>query len=504
MPNVVRFALSTARTLTVPGAGTFINGILDVDATKTQLLARTRYLVSPFRAVELGVTDATTPYPTLPATGPGDPDPDPYPQYLTDDAARAAYGLPAPIASGRAATGTAVVLGDSNTARPPDGATGATPDTAGQRQAPGWFQLMCMMSKGAIRHGGLFARSGYTTAQVRDLYLSSALALDVTQRGAVFIMLGTNDISAGSGASFDLAASTTAYVDIVTQVKAAGSLPVVCIPIPCSAAPAIQVNQQIWNRRLRQIADYHHLPVIDFYTPLLDPATGGIVTAWQTDTTHANNLGRRVMASAAIAQGVTGLFPPAYPLTSKWSPDPSNAVPNGLFLAGSGTGWATDGTAGTITYPTPTVGDKLAGQWQEIAANTPGVRNGRRTNSIPSRATLGWAVGDTVEFTCRVQTEGVEAAAAAALNPDVYVGLRFDDVANTTISFAYGLYGGSASRQNVDVADGLLRARATIPVGCENFRVYASVDGADATHVIKLRFGEVTLRNLTALGTYVP
>jgi lysophospholipase L1-like esterase len=444
---------------------------------------------------------------------PGPPAPDPYPQYVTDAdlanpasgpsvALRAAYGAGGRV--GRALTNNAVVLGDSNTARPPDGATGATPDTAGQRQAPGWFQLMCMMSKGAIRHGGLFARSGFTTAQVRDLYLGNVLALDPTQRGAVFIMLGTNDISLGNGASFDLAAATAAYVDIIQQVQAAGSLPVICLPLPCSASTAIQANQQVWNRRLRQLGDYYHCPIIDFYTPLLDVTTGGIPAAWQTDSTHANNLGRRVMASAAIAQGVNSLFPPAPVITAKWATDPSNAVPNGLFLAGSGAGWATDGTAGTITYPAPVTADKLAGQWQQIAANTPGVRNGRRTSSIPSRATLGWAVGDTVEFTCRVQTDGVEAAAAAGLNPDVYVGLRFDDVNNTTISFAYGLYGGSASRQNVDVADGLLRARATIPAGCENFRVYASVDGADATHVINLRFGEVTLRNLTQLGTYVP
>lgn len=410
----------------------------------------------------------------------------------------------AAVASGRAAVGTAVVMGDSNTARPPDGATGATPDAAGQRQAPGWFQLMCMMSRGAIRHGGLFARSGFTTAEVRDLYLDDVLALDPAQRGAAFLMLGTNDFSSGAGATFDLAGATAAYVDIVKQLQDAGTLPVVCLPLPCSANATIQANQQVWNRRLRQIADYHHCPVVDFYTPMLDPATGGMPVAMQTDTTHANGLGRRMMASSAIERGVTSLFPPAPVLTSKWSPDPSNAVPNGLFLGGSGTGWATDGTAGTITYPAPVTADKLAGQWQQIEANAAGVRNGRRTNNIPSRAALGWAVGDIVEFTCRVQTEGVEAAAAAGLNPDVYIGLRFDDAANAAISFAYGLYGGSGGRQNVDVADGLLRARAAIPANGENFRIYASVDGADATRVIRLRFGEVTVRNLTKLGTYAP
>lgn len=82
MANVVRFTLDTVRTLYVPGAGTFVNGVLDVDANNLALLTRTRYLVQPYRAVEIGIVDSGAPVPTLPAT-PGPPPPDPYPQYLT-------------------------------------------------------------------------------------------------------------------------------------------------------------------------------------------------------------------------------------------------------------------------------------------------------------------------------------------------------------------------------------------------------------------------------------
>src|SRR4051812_9473653 len=96
MPYVVRFALSTAKTLYVPGAGTFIEGILDVDANNIALLTKTRYLVQPYRAVELGPVDASTPKPTLPAV-PGPPAPDPYPQYLTAAEAAASPELKAAL-----------------------------------------------------------------------------------------------------------------------------------------------------------------------------------------------------------------------------------------------------------------------------------------------------------------------------------------------------------------------------------------------------------------------
>jgi hypothetical protein len=82
--NVVRFTLSTARDLHVPGAGAFIDGVLDVDANDLELVSRTRFLVQPFRAVEIGIVDSATPPPTLPAV-PGPPAPDPYPQYTTED-----------------------------------------------------------------------------------------------------------------------------------------------------------------------------------------------------------------------------------------------------------------------------------------------------------------------------------------------------------------------------------------------------------------------------------
>jgi hypothetical protein len=92
VPNVVRFALPTERDLYVSGLGNFHSGILDVPADDAEMLTRARYLIRPYGAIELGVTDSTTPYPDLPAVGPGDPDPDPYPQYATMEELRAASG----------------------------------------------------------------------------------------------------------------------------------------------------------------------------------------------------------------------------------------------------------------------------------------------------------------------------------------------------------------------------------------------------------------------------
>lgn len=106
MPNVVRFTLSTALDLYVAGAGWFRSGVMDVDANELEQVERTRYLVQPYQAVEVGIVDSATPLPVLPAV-PGPPAPDPYPQYLTSDeivndpAVRAAF---APVGAVRNAT----------------------------------------------------------------------------------------------------------------------------------------------------------------------------------------------------------------------------------------------------------------------------------------------------------------------------------------------------------------------------------------------------------------
>lgn len=92
MANVVRFVLSTARDVHVPGVGQFHNGVLDIDANNMAALTRARYLLQPYQAVELGVVNSAAPPPELP------PDildveilPDPYPQYLDEVEADAKY-----------------------------------------------------------------------------------------------------------------------------------------------------------------------------------------------------------------------------------------------------------------------------------------------------------------------------------------------------------------------------------------------------------------------------
>lgn len=82
MPNVVRFTLPTARTLELPGVGTFRLGVLDIDANNLRLLAVARYKIQPYRGIEIGVIDSATPLPTLPGIPATPPEDDPYPQYL--------------------------------------------------------------------------------------------------------------------------------------------------------------------------------------------------------------------------------------------------------------------------------------------------------------------------------------------------------------------------------------------------------------------------------------
>jgi lysophospholipase L1-like esterase len=384
----------------------------------------------------------------------------------------------------------AVALGDSNTANPSGTVVESGP---GGEQTASWFVELCHQSRQRITHAGVFAHAGYTVAQVRDDKLAAVLAATPIP-GACFVMLGTNDIISGTnGSGFSLTTAANAYIDIITGLQAAGILPIIVIPIPASStAGTIQANHTAWRAKLRELAGTYGCPIVDAYTPLKDGTTN-IQTAYAQDTFHVNPLGRRVIATALLAQGIANYFPPTPTVTAKTSTDITNAVPSGygLYLTTSGWGSFGDTSHATIAQVVPVESDGLAGNWHQITHNGSSLFNRQMADTA-----VTWATGDKILFTGRVRSSGVEAAKTSGLTPSYFARVALLNSGGTTLAYILGML--VASEYDVDIPDGMIYARGSVPAGTTAFRIELQSSGFSASFPLTVKYGELTVRNLTS------
>lgn len=243
--------------------------------------------------------------------------------------------------------GYIVFLGDSITAGPDDNTNVA--------QGGSWPTLTAILSGQQVQrayNAGIF---GNTSAA-----MLARFDTDVTPYApsAVTIAAGTNDT--GNGVPF---ATFQANIQaIVAKVRAIGAVPILCtIPPTDSASPANRKGLIVqWNGWLKRYAALQGLTILDFYSVLVDPTTGGYKSALSSgDTIHPSAAGYLAMAqhaatrlSAVLPQGST------MPLCQDDN-DLNSGIFKGCFGGYSGTslptGW-TDGagtpTGSAISYTT--------------------------------------------------------------------------------------------------------------------------------------------------------
>lgn len=270
MPNVVRFVLSSARTLDVPGAGTFYLGVLDVDANDLKLVARTRYRVQAYGAVEVGIVDSATPYPSLPS----------------------ARSLVVPPYATRLGVPTVAALGDSITQN------GNMPlDPVHQHPIPAYSQngqhymLWAQLLSGSrFRYIGAAATGGYTPAQIRAVHLPQVLAARPTY---CVVLTGQNDPA-------DLANIVGTWQDLLD----AGIVPVICsLTANSTSLLHIKVNltAALWAQR-------HGVPFVDIHKATVEPTDGSLKAAYAGDSIHPNEAGAKAMGQA-VADVMTKVIP---------------------------------------------------------------------------------------------------------------------------------------------------------------------------------------------------
>lgn len=223
--------------------------------------------------------------------------------------------------AGMASLGNRVVfLGDSITIRNDTG-------TTNQNWGDGWTTYASLLSGGKIskvRNAGV---AGNTSAQ-----MLARFDTDVTPYApnVVSILAGTNDT--GSGVA--LATTATNIRSMVAKCFAIGALPVLGTIPPCATGTPANRQRDIvrLNEWITRYAQTSGLPLIDFYSTLVDTTTGGYQSAYNSgDGIHPSAAGDLVMGQ--LASDVLS------PLIRAWTPplvgfntEPESGPINGMFL----------------------------------------------------------------------------------------------------------------------------------------------------------------------------
>lgn len=427
------------------------------------------------------------------------------PASLSNEAlSNVAAGVVAPVSrAARPGRNLLAGLGDSISSFNLGGDAGA--------QNPGWFQYLVTRSRGALRRAGngVYATAGFTLEQIEATHLPSVLALDPFP-SFVVVFGCSNNTSANGGAGFNITTASATLKRICAAIEAKGGTPIVVLIPPNETNALIKSNVARWNTWIAQFAAARAYPVLDAFTPLVDPANGNYIADLKQDPVHPSEAGHSAIANYAIDTGlVRALTDQGGRILPALYPETINLVPGGVFTAdanadGVGDSWSLSGSGTNITPSRvdPIATDNLKGKWQQLAQAAGGVGNRWVQAQLPSTPGTpaggdangdgvrdGWQPGDDLTMSMRLQTEGI---AANVGNASVSLGIVF--IVGATTQKGFGFARG-------DIVDGLWSLRFTVPAGTTAAYMRATLGATTALVTpTKLRIGEVTTRNLTALA----
>jgi hypothetical protein len=365
-----------------------------------------------------------------------------------------------------------------------------------------YYQLPIMTHQ-RIRYGaGMFAVSGSLIQAAHDTQLPNVLAMNPLP-GACILCVNTGSIA--NDPSYSFTTSVSLVKSMVNSLLAAGVVPILWTVTPITSGTAytptqIAASAQQWNAFIRRFAAAQGLPLIDAFTAMAQ-VDGTPIAGTMRDTIHPNAVGHRLIAQQALADGLADIFPPnSLVNTSRSTADLSNLFNNGtinygLFTTdtnsdGIADGLSKVGSTGTFALVAPAPSDELMGSWQQMTASS-GASCGL------SAVLTGWSTGDTIAFSCRYQTQNVEASGGfyfITLFSDTPGGFVTPDGTMTATYLYQGVYQGSR-----DMDDGELYVEYQIPTAVTDLSLKLSISGVVTGSAI-LRIGEVTIRNLTTGG----
>lgn len=273
-----------------------------------------------------------------------------------------------------------------------------------------WFAYLTVLSNQRVKFLRNAGVGGDTTAQ-----MLARIQTDVIDHEPDICILGgpENDHSQG------VAEATTRanYQAMFEALRAAGISVVARTAVPvdvaASAAPwnTITGRRQVTQRHnawLARWAEANGIPLLDMYSPLVDPATGGYKNGglggtYTTDGLHPLELAHHAAAAAMVAAGVPAVFRGQVWLGIAVSDD------SGLLANGNGvmiTDATSDGKAdgwdmnGHVSHSLIT-DSAIVGNWQQITGDGTNPVNFSQPIAAGKRV-----AGNRIYFACKVKTTG--------------------------------------------------------------------------------------------------
>lgn len=403
-------------------------------------------------------------------------------------------GLPgtyAALRNGIVPGNTFAALGDSITA-----ANGSAPSTPSNSTSNGeaWHLHTALRSSGRIRWISGFATGGFTVQQIRDTNLPSLLAF-TPRPDAVAVLGGTNNLTGiASGGVSTLTSDFAVLVGIYDSLEAVGIRPIACTVPPRGDSATAHVAACQWNTLVRNKAAERGYALLDFYSVLVDPATGAYRSGWGlVDGVHPSYLGHKMMGAYA-APKLAGWFPPAEPPLIGWTADTTDLLGGqGMFAVdtnadGVSDGWSNIGTPTGVTWSRSTDADGYV--WQRLTCS-----DTSSASMLLQKTFTAPAAGSVLEFSGKFRTSGFDALVTPTTGVSHSASLDIRNGSNATVATS----GYGAPR--TDFTDGWFHHRVTLPSDVSgNIRANLSVGKPTTTGTVYVEFSRLSVRNLTTLG----
>lgn len=362
-----------------------------------------------------------------------------------------------------------VFLGDSITLRSSDLANGYLGKDA-------WPTWACLLSGSKIRYAYNAGVAGNTTAQMLARVDTDVIA----ENPAVCTILGgTNDVGTG----VPLATTQANLQAIVAKLRANRIRPVIATLTPRSDLnTGLRTQLHQLNAWITWYAGQEAIPLLDFYSQVVDPATETWKSGLNADAIHPNEAGAQVLGQYA-ATVLAPLYAPWTPNIAKLKTDPTNLLANGLFLnptSGVAESWTKGNSGGTQTWTVDSTDTAIVGNWQVITVTAAATYSQILQQFNPGPATA--EVGDVLAFTGRFKTTGLTGGSALV-----------------RVNFLNGAAPANIGMvKDISLAgNGIFYLEGVVPAGTTRIDTYLTIGGG-ATGAAQV--AQLALRNLTKLG----
>jgi lysophospholipase L1-like esterase len=322
-----------------------------------------------------------------------------------------------------------------------------------------------------------------TTSTAQHLTsLPTVLAADPD---VVVYLAGTYDMTPANSVTF--ATYKANVIEIVRQIRAAGALPVLGTVFPtASGGTGARSATEAANIWLRTWCAVNGVPLLDTFSLLIDPATGGIQAALKdASSVHANAAGNKVLGQA-LADLLEPFLPAWKPsLATFQTSDSRNLVPNALFLTDTDANGRADSVnlSGAATFSLVAGTGVALGNWQRMVS-TDGSSAFMAMNLSASGPST-WEVGDRVAFCGRFKHEQGTSTKTLTIQ----------------LNFTSGTPNSArpVSVLNAD-AEGAFYVEETIPAGTTAMSVNAIQNAGTLGSGLASQIGQLTVLNLTKLA----